>query len=1125
MTKTVIKHSKICSIAIILFILAVLMTLPASYSKEVVETTYTGAAIAQFTAVSGSQESFCASAPNTDSITLLNQGTVPDTYYLAISSADPSVASWIEMGQTAVSLQPGQEQEVYLSITPPTDTAGTSTYKYTVIITSLYDSVKQLEKTFTVQKCPNIALSAYATQQESCPCSTGVYVFELANTGSSSETYDLSLTNVDPAYYVLSENSITLAAGETKPVYAYVRMACFVYGDFAFTMTAQTRTSGYTATIPLSLHIEQGCYNYNIALGEALIFDQNTPLTVSFTPASSTAYSFCTETPGVIPVEIQNPGDIMNEYKLNVQDAENWITPAEGYVRLQGKNEHISSIVVNSAAASPGWYSFALKADTLRGDLESVMPFSVEIKDCSQTGMAPWLKWTLLSLLALVALAIILVGALLYRQKKKGTSSRVLKKEHPLIQWIHQKRHLLWILLPLLLLILLVAWFAYPIVKEKYAETLAKGMATASGASTVPTLFYNLVTALILAGLLLLLVFLVWWFKLRDKNGKKKDTSKKAKAIGSSFFSKERGEKVKPYLKWIWIIFLLLLLLSGLVAGLYFLYMNYKEDASKFLNQNSNKTEEVGPTSTTTTENADIRAFKKQLQDLQNQIAEKEKQIAALDQQLVEIGNMAAQNANFTLEQQQAYENKIAALQKQIDDLEKQLEELQQQEKDLLDAISGVDSKIQGVDDHVTDLDNRLSALEEQIAALQKLIATLSLEKEISNSTNAQQIINATQQEITDLEQEKQNITLERRTLTTPEEIFVPAITDNSYKTVLLFDTSLSSQIVENGKTRFARGIEAAEKYVQEKGLYSIMIVGKNAIMIQRDISSAKTLKILHYLSPLDTQSNLGRALYKAEEDLHGQKGRIVLISDLLTTDGSDIYAIHRELEAKGIDVVFINVAQPTPVLVETTEEFSSTQESTVSSTEETTQQTPSFAVESQTAESFFIEIPENAAYALDLTTYFTDPDKDPLTYTATPGDHLTATAAGSSVSISPEKDWTGETTIVFRADDGKGGIVESPAILVRVIPTQTETTISSSPLENTSASSSDEPELITPSKEEDIPSAEASSSNTNYISWIILGSIIFLILLSLIIGAFAKKYHEPNHEDSYNQEKEHKEK
>lgn len=1109
----------------IFFILTLLLTLPTSYSKEVVETDYIGSAIAQFTAVSSSSQTFCASTSNTDTIALLNQGTVPDTYYLTISSDDSSVASWIELGQTTVSLQPGEEQQIPIYITSRTD--ATRSFSYTITIHSLYDSVKQLEKTFTVQKCPNIALKAYTTQQESCPCSTGVYVFELTNTGTNSETYDLWLSDIDPAYYVLSEKSVPLAAKETKQIFAYVRMACFVYGNFGFTMTAQTQGSGYTATIPLALHIEQGCYNYNIALGEALIFDQEKPLRVSFTPATSTAYSFCSETPGVIPVDIQNPSDIMNEYQINIQDAEDWISFAEGYIRLQPKSEHVSSIVVNSAAASVGWYSFALKTDTLRGDLESVIPFSVEIKDCSPSGMTPWLKWTLVSLLALVVLAILIVSALLYQQKKKGTNIKALKKENKLIQWIHKNKHLLSILLPLLLLILLVAWFAYPIVKEKYTETLAKELTPNSAAAAVPTLFYNWATALILLALLLLLAFLVWWFQLPNK---KKNTSQKNAKI-ASFFTNERWEKVKPYLKWLWIIFLLLLLLSGLIAGLYFLYLNYKEDATRFLNQNSNQTQEesllpinmTNMTSVTniknnTTENIDpnIDALKEQLKNIQDQIAEKEKEISTLDQKIVEIANQATQNGNLTTSEQQAYEEQIATLQKQIDDLEKKVENLEQEEKNILDAISVLDSKIEKVDDRVNDLDERLSALEDQIAALQKLIATLSLEKETNNNTtNQEEIISATEQEITNLQEEKKNLT-EKNNSTAffgPEDIFVPSIIDNNYKTVLLFDVSLSSQIVENGKTRFERGIQAAEKYVQEKGLYSIMIVGKNAIMIQRDISSQKTLKILPYLSPIDTQSNLGRALHKAEEDLNGQKGRIVLISDLLTTDGTDIYAIHDELEAKDIDVVLINIAQPTTLAIQAS---SSEQISTV-------QQTPSFIVENQTAANFFIEILKNSVYAFDLSTYFTDPDGDTLIYTAIPKEHISAIISGSSVDITPEKDWTGETSIIFTADDEKGGVVQSPAIVVQVISNTTEVISSSSTDLEEEPASSENKEQETIPKEDNKFIPEESKKNTSYVSWIILGSIIFLILLSLVIGAFTKKYHEPIHEHfEENKEKKH---
>ncbi len=1037
-----------------------MFSIPAT--SEQVKTNYVGAAIAQFTAFSSSEESFCASEPNTDSTTIINQGTVPDTYYLTISSSDPLVASWIKVGQTSIALQPGQEQQIYLYITPPADAIGS--YTYTVTITSLYDSVKQLEKTFHVGKCPNIAMNAYVTQQETCPCSTGVYVFEIANSGSNAETYDLWLTDIDPAYYVLSENTVTLVAGETKDIYAYVRMACFVYGDFSFTMTSQTRGSSYTATIPLSLHIEQGCYNYNIALGEALVFDENMPIEVTFTETESTEYILCQETPAIIPIKIQNPSSIMNEYHIAIEDAEEWITPAEPYTRLTGMQEHITSVVVNSGAAAPGLYSVALKVDTLRGDLETVLPFTVEVQDCSaDKGMAAWLQWSLLSLLCVIVLAILVVGAFLYK-----------KKELQLLQWLKKHKKLLWIIIPLLLLFLIVALFSYPIVHEKYAQTSAvakEGAAAIKQATpTVPTLFYNWVTVLIIIALLLLLCFIVWWFKIRKKHKKIKKTIKDNKK--RVFFTAERQEKIKPVLKWLWIIFLLLLLLTGLGTGLYFLYQNYKEDASKFLEQNETVAQHPSEES--------------EIEELKTQISEKEQQISDLEEQLMKIAEEAAQKDSITTEQEQAYQEQIITLQKQIEALEKQLQELLNREKNILETINGMDTKINAVTTHVNDVDKKIQNIEEQIEALQKLIATLSLEKQQINET-AEIVSDTIQQEIDVLEEEKQNL----------EEIIVPPIPDDNFKTVLAFDVSLSTQIIENGKSRFERGIEAATKYIQEKGTYTIMIVGKNAIIIKRDIDGERALKTLITLRPLDTQSNLGNALYDAADDLNRQQGRIVLISDLQTTDGTDIYAIRDELESQGIDVVFINIAakknesRKTP---ETTQEQASEiieesqQTSAISEESRQEGQKPSFDVESQTSGSFFIEIPKNTVYSINLNKYFTDADGDQLFYDVIPGEHLSATIQENIVTLTPEKDWEGETTVVFTAEDGKGGSVRSPAIRVTVLAIETD---------------KKEKESMTETKE------TGDNFGKSYVPWIILGSIIFLILFSLVVGAFARKFHQ----------------
>ncbi len=1090
MTTTGMRQRPLFFSTLLTSLLFLFSIVPFSFAENV-EVTYTGAAVAQFYATSAvSDFAACGAELTTDSILIRNQGTVPDTYSIMLASDEISVLEWISISQSSVSLASGKQQEVLVYISPPAGVSGT--YTYTVTVASLYDGSETFEKTVTLESCPNVALSTYSTYQETCPCSVGAYMFELSNTERSTETYSLWIEDMDPEYYDLSEYTITLDAGQRKAIYAYVRMACFVYGDFSFSLLAETAESGYIAEIPLVLTVQQACYNYDIAFGEALLFSADEPLDVTFTPKEDTTYTLCQETPAVIPVSLKHSSKIMNEYAFIIEDSEPWIVPGEPYVRLTQNREHITNLVVNTAAADEGLYSFALKVETLRGDLETVVPFTVEIQDCTvEEGYPPWLKYTLGSLLIAVLLAILLVGYFLLGKKKEGMR---VGKDASFTSWLKKNKYWLMTLLPLLLLFIILAALAYPVVKEKYAERLAAEAATASEAvSSVQTLFYSWATALILLGLLLLLALLAWYFHFRKK-GKKKDVIGKTT---SRFFTSESWEKYKPFLKWLWIIFLLLLLLSGLTAAMYFLYQNYKEDAQKYLTE-QNTTEE---TEETTTQDADkkseeVRALEEQLTTIQEQIAEKEKEIDALQEDVLRLGEEAAQ------QEASIDEEKIHALLETIKQLEEELTALYEKEAALVDQINALEGRISTVEDHVTDLQKQIDALEEQIDALQKMIAELSAEK---TAKDAEQAIADLEEELNELEEQKETLDEE---LIDILPIEIPKITDDSFETILAFDVSLSGQIVENGQSRFERGIDAAKKYIQEKGIYSVMIVGKNAIIVQRDVSSDRALRTILNLRPLDTQSNLGNALYDAAQELQGQ-GRVVLISDLLTTDGTDVYAIHDELEKQGIDVIFLNVAQTAERIVTGPQKAEDVSKTTQDESETQEQESPVFVVETQTTESFVIEIPKNADRSIDLNSYFSDEDNDVLLYTAEAGEHLTALIQEHIALLTPEKDWVGETTIVFHANDGKGARVTSPALRVTVF--ESENTISDTTEEITTTN-------IEPSEE-----TQKEEKTQTYVPWIILGTIIFLILFSLIMGAFAKRFHqEPprNEEEKNNDEK-----
>jgi len=64
----------------------------------------------------------------------------------------------------------------------------------------------------------------------------------------------------------------------------------------------------------------------------------------------------------------------------------------------------------------------------------------------------------------------------------------------------------------------------------------------------------------------------------------------------------------------------------------------------------------------------------------------------------------------------------------------------------------------------------------------------------------------------------------------------------------------------------------------------------------------------------------------------------------------------------------------------------------------------------------------EDVAYGpVNLHTYFSDPDSDPLTFTATGSAHITVHLNGNSFTLIPVHNWTGEETVTFTATDPLG--------------------------------------------------------------------------------------------------------
>jgi hypothetical protein len=68
----------------------------------------------------------------------------------------------------------------------------------------------------------------------------------------------------------------------------------------------------------------------------------------------------------------------------------------------------------------------------------------------------------------------------------------------------------------------------------------------------------------------------------------------------------------------------------------------------------------------------------------------------------------------------------------------------------------------------------------------------------------------------------------------------------------------------------------------------------------------------------------------------------------------------------------------------------------------------------------------KNTKLEIDLDRYFSDPDGDELSYTVSDSDNIESEIVGSDLILTPEPDWTGNSSMVVFADDAKGGITET---------------------------------------------------------------------------------------------------
>jgi hypothetical protein len=123
---------------------------------------------------------------------------------------------------------------------------------------------------------------------------------------------------------------------------------------------------------------------------------------------------------------------------------------------------------------------------------------------------------------------------------------------------------------------------------------------------------------------------------------------------------------------------------------------------------------------------------------------------------------------------------------------------------------------------------------------------------------------------------------------------------------VLVLDVSASMATKEGLGTRFSKGVLAAKDNL---GMRNTVILAESVpVIVLEDASSGETLGLLDSLKPKATTTNLGDAVLLAGDLLGDKKGVVTVVSDFISTEGSDLLMAKRALASKGNSVNFIDV-------------------------------------------------------------------------------------------------------------------------------------------------------------------------------------------------------------------------
>jgi len=328
-----------------LVVLLVLLMLPVVYA-EVGYTFYSGADIGPV----------CPRSTGLFADVIQNNGD--EILDVSVSSSG-SAAVFATTVPTGFVLMPGQIKNIYTYITPMSSVDSGS---YSLILSANANGISNgINHDVLVKDCYDYSFVANDVQKNVCPCDSEKFSFVVTNNGEYSESYLLGVDGSYKSRVVLSQNTLTLAPGESKEIFAYVQSDCEDQGEYGFSVIVDP-INGKAIKSQNVKFIVDACYDFDVNTERDLI-------------------NMCEHSQESVQINVKNDGSTTNDYNLKV-DGPIWANLDANKLQISPGAEKTVTLELVPDYGVEGSFQITFSAVPEKGNVQAVNIFNVNVKKC-----------------------------------------------------------------------------------------------------------------------------------------------------------------------------------------------------------------------------------------------------------------------------------------------------------------------------------------------------------------------------------------------------------------------------------------------------------------------------------------------------------------------------------------------------------------------------------------------------------------------------------------------------------------------------------------------------------------------------------------------------------------------